>query len=214
MGFLSGLGKASFGLAKGVGKVSGKMADGIGYGITEFGSNVAKNAMKNPMKTAAALGVAGAAGYVMADIDKHPNPGQVVGSAMLGTAALSAIPGAAGAVGTIGGGMMIQGAASIGGLAMGLGRIAVKPPTEPIGLSNIGDLKFSKAGVGMLLGGALYEGAGRAVNKFVKNRMGTHDGMMRKATPVIPQVSSNSTPSYANNGGATGDLVFSMYNNR
>jgi hypothetical protein len=42
--------------------------------------------------------------------------------------------------------------------------------------------------------------------------MGKHDGQMRKATPVIPQV--DRSPSYANNGGATGDLVFSMYNNR
>lgn len=214
MGFLSGVGKAGLGLAKGIGKVSGKLADGVGYGITEFGANVAKNAMRNPVKTATALGVAGAAGYVMADIDKHPNPGQVVGSAMLGTAALSAMPGAATAIGTVGAGMMAQTATSIGGLAMGLGSIAVQKPTEHIGLSNIGDLKFSKIGVGMILGGALYEGAGRAVDKFVKNRMGTHDGMMRTATPTIPQSSSGSSPSYANNGGATGDLVFSLYNNR
>ena len=44
--------------------------------------------------------------------------------------------------------------------------------------------------------------------------MGTNDGMMRTSTPTIPQTSSSGTPSYANNGGATGDLVFSLYNNR
>jgi hypothetical protein len=98
------------------------------------------------------------------------------------------------------------------GLTAAIGRNAIKMPTEPLSFSNMGDLKFSGLGVGMLVGGSVLEGTKRAINKYEQIRMGKHDGQMRKATPVIPQV--DRSPSYANNGGATGDLVFSMYNNR
>lgn len=213
MGFISGLGKAGLGLAKGVGKATGLAAKGTGFMTAGYGSSIIKNAMKSPVKTAITLGAAGAAGYMVADMDKHPNPSAVVGSAMLGTAAVSAIPGAS-TVGLMGAGAMVGAAAGVGGLAMGLGQASIKLPKEPLSFSNMGELKFSAVGKGLVLGSALYEGVGRAANKFVQGRMGTNDGMMRTSTPTIPQTSSSGTPSYANNGGATGDLVFSLYNNR
>lgn len=208
---MSGIGKAGLKLGKGIGKGIGATADVTGKGIVGYGESILKNAMSNPLKTAATLGAAGAAGYIMADIDNNPNRGRVAGTAALGAAALSGIPGAT-AVGTALGAGIVGGAATIGGISMGLGNIALKTPKEPISFSNMSDIKFSKTGVGMVLGGALYEGIGKAANKFVKGRMGTNDGMMRTPTPILPQVQN--TPSYANNGGATGDLVFSMYNNR
>nr|DAU23757.1 MAG TPA: hypothetical protein [Caudoviricetes sp.] len=212
MGFLSRLGKAGLGLAKFTGKVTSGGANIAGKKIVNYGSNVISNAMKNPLKTAAAIGAAGAAGYVIGDIEDLAQPSQVAGSAMLGAAAVSAIPGAA-AVGTALGAGIVGTGAAIGGLAYGLGRASVKLPNEPISFSNMGDIKFTNLGKGLVVGGALYEGVGRAANKYVQGRMGTNDGMMRTSTPIIPQ-SQSSGSSYSNNGGATGDLVFAMYNNR
>lgn len=208
---MSGIGKAGLKLGKGIGKGIGATADITGKGIVGYGDKIIKNAFSNPIKTAAAIGAAGAAGYIVADIDNNPNRGKVAGTAALGAAALSGIPGAT-AVGTALGAGIVGSAATIGGLSMGLGNVALKMPKEPISFSNMSDIKFSNFGKGMVLGGALYEGVGRAANKFIQGRMGTNDGMMRTQTPILPQVQS--TPSYANNGGATGDLVFSMYNNR
>ena len=96
---------------------------------------------------------------------------------------------------------------------MGLGSKMIKTPSQPVNFSNLNEVGFTKLGKGLVLGSGLYEGASRAIAKFESIRMGTNDGMMRTHTPIIPQGQNNS-PSYANNGGATGDLVFSMYNNR
>lgn len=212
MGILSGLGKAGLGLAKFTGKTAAFGAGVIGKGVTSHGSSVITNAMKNPLKTAAAIGVAGAAGYMMGDIDKVNNPSKVAGSAMMGAAAFSAIPGTASVGVGLGAGIIGTGA-SIGGLAYGLGRASVKMPDAPLNFSNMGKMELTPLGKGLIFGSALYEGTGRAVNKFIQGRMGTHDGMMRTSTPVIPQKQSGGA-SYSNNGGATGDLVFAMYNNR
>ena len=212
MGFLSGLGKAGLSAGKSAGKVIGGTADTVGKVIVGYGNKVIGNTMKSPLKTVAAIGAAGAAGYVIADANKHPNAKGVAGSAMLGAAAMTAVPGAA----TVGVGIgmgVVGGAASIGGLALGLGKASVQMPKEAVSFSNMNELKFTPLGKGLILGAGLYEGIGKAANKFVRGRMGTHDGMMRKATPIIPQ-STTSSSSYSNNGGATGDLVFAMYNNR
>lgn len=212
MGFLSGLGKAGLGAGKVIGKVGGATAEAVGKGVAGYGGKTISNAIKSPLTTIGAIGAAGAAGYALADLDNRPDSGKVAGKAMLGAAAVSAIPGAA-AVGT-GLGMGIVGAgAAIGGGAMALGRASIKVPNAPLSFSNMNELKFSGVGKGLVIGAGLYEGIGKAANKFVQGRMGTHDGMMRKATPVIPQNQTNSS-SYSNNGGATGDLVFAMYNNR
>lgn len=211
MGFWKGLGKAGLKTGKVAGKAIGGAADITGKGIVGYGNSVIKNAVNNPLKTAAAIGSIGAAGYILGDMDHEPQPSKTAGKAMLTAAAFSAIPGAA-TVGTAVGAGLVGGAAAIGGFSMGLGSSMLKTPDAPLSFSNMGDIKFSKLGVGLLVGGALYEGMGKAHNKFITGRMGTNDGMMRTSTPIIPQ--SQNSPSYANNGGATGDLVFSMYNNR
>lgn len=212
MGFWSVIGKAGLGLAKGTGKVASAGANAFGKGIVGYGSSAINNAMKNPLKTIAAIGAAGAAGYVIGDMEDLAQPSKVAGSAMLGAAAFSAIPGAA-TVGTAIGAGVVGAGAAVGGLAYGLGRASVKRPDAPINFSNMSDMKFTNLGKGLVIGGALYEGVGRAANKYVQGRMGTNDGMMRTSTPIIPQIQSSGS-SYSNNGGATGDLVFAMYNNR
>ena len=216
MGVLKSIGKGAFGVAKGAAigtaRIGGDIAGAIGKGTTAYGSKILGNALSSPLKTAAAIGGAAAIGYGLADLDGRSDGGKVAGKAALGVAAASVIPG----VSTVAAGAAIAGAGavgSVGGLAMGLGSKMIKTPSQPVNFSNLNEVGFTKLGKGLVLGSGLYEGASRAIGKFESIRMGTNDGMMRTHTPIIPQGQNNS-PSYANNGGATGDLVFSMYNNR
>ena len=216
MGVLKSIGKGAFGVAKGAAigtaRIGGDIAGAIGKGTTAYGSKILGNALSSPLKTAAAIGGAAAIGYGLADLDGRSDGGRVAGKAALGVAAASAIPG----VSTVAAGAAMAGvgvASSVGGLVMGLGNKMIKAPSQPINFSNLNEVGFTKLGKGLIVGAGLYEGASKAIGKFENIRMGTNDGMMRTHTPTIPQRQSNS-PSYANNGGATGDLVFSMYNNR
>ena len=216
MGVLKSIGKGAFGVAKGAAigtaRIGGDIAGAIGKGTTAYGSKILGNALSSPLKTAAAIGGAAAIGYGLADLDGRSDGGRVAGKAALGVAAASAIPG----VSTVAAGAAMAGvgvASSVGGLVMGLGNKMIKAPNQPINFSNLNEVGFTKLGKGLIVGAGLYEGASKAIGKFENIRMGTNDGMMRTHTPTIPQRQSN-LPSYANNGGATGDLVFSMYNNR
>lgn len=211
MGFLKSVGKAGLELGKDIGKGVGATANFAGKRIVSYGDGIIKNSIANPIKTAAAIGAVGAAGYIAGDLDRQSNPSATAGKAALGAAALTGIPGAITAGTALGAGVL-GGATAVGGLALGLGNMSLKVPNKNVSFSNIGDIKFSTLGKTLITGSAIYEGVGRAANKFVSGRMGTNDGMMRTQTPIIPQ--NASSPSYANNGGATGDLVFSMYNNR
>lgn len=215
MGFLKSVGKGAWNVAKGVGVGSARIGDDIlkvtGKGLYKYGERIVGGALANPMKTVAMMGGAAAIGYGLADMDGRSDGAKVAAGSALGATLASGIPGVTGTVAALGS-VGVGAAAGIGGLAMGIGERAIKMPDTKVGLGNLGDVKFSKLGVGLMVGSALYEGTSKAVAKFEGIRMGTSDGMMRKPTPIIPQ--SNSQPSYANNGGATGDLVFSMYNNR
>lgn len=216
IGSAKGIGKAAFSTAK-LGITAGAytaagVSKGVGKGAGLFGKGVMNSALSSPGRVAAFAVGAGATGYALADIDGRRDRGAVAGSAAMGAVAATAMPGLATAGATVG----AAGVATLGGGALGaagfIGRKAIKMPTEPVSFTNMGDLKFSALGTGMLLGGAAIEGTSRAARKFEQIRMGQHDGQMRKATPLIPQAERQ--PSYANNGGATGDLVFAMYNNR
>lgn len=214
MGFFKSIGKGALGLAKGTAigtaRISADIAEGVGKATTSYGTKVLSNAVKNPKTTALAIGGIAALGYGLADMDDRNDGAKVAMKGAIGAAALSAIPGATSVMAGVATGA-VGAAAGVAGFASGLGQKMITAPDVPVNLNNLGDIKFSKLGKGLLVGSAVFEGASRAVNKFEQIRMGTNDNMMRKATPVIP---TSSTPSYANNGGATGDLVFSMYNNR
>lgn len=210
MGFWKGLGKGTLWTGGKLAQGAGKFAEGVGKSAGFAGSRVIQHAAANPLKTAAFAGGVAAMGYGLADLDNRSDKAQVAGKAALGAMAATAIPGAAsaGVVGLAG----VAGAGMVGaGAIMSLGKAAIDLPDAPLSFSNMGDLKFSRFGASMLIGGAAVEGFSKAARKYEQIRMGQNDGMLRKQTPIIPQKNS---PSYSNNGGATGDLVFSMYNNR
>lgn len=202
-------GAASLGI--GTAKAAGSAFIGIGKSVGYGSKRVLGEAMSNPLRLATHVGGAAALGYSLADADGRSDGAHVAGRAAIGATALAAIPGmtTVGAVGAASAATMATGTL---GATAAIGRAAIKMPKEPISFSNMGDLKFSGVGVGMLVGSSAVEGTKRAVRKFEQIRMGKSDGQIRTATPVIPQVERQA--SYANNGGATGDLVFSMYNNR
>ena len=68
-------------------------------------------------------------------------------------------------------------------------------------------LKATKFGVGLAATAQLAAGTPQAVKQWDDNRMGTN--FDNQPTTSAPRV-----PSYANNGGATGDLVFALNNLR
>lgn len=65
----------------------------------------------------------------------------------------------------------------------------------------------NKLGVGLALTGAAVSGVPEAGKQFVQGRQGTNADQM-------PVTSTPRTPAYAQNGGATGDLVFALNNLR
>lgn len=71
--------------------------------------------------------------------------------------------------------------------------------------------KFGKAAI---FGPAAAAGVLGAGDAYMDNRVGAIDGNVVTATPIVGGNSASGSPSYANNGGATGDLVFAMHNNR
>ena len=211
MGIFKGIAKGAVGAGIGTAKAAAGTATNIGKAVGHGGKRVLDQAISNPVALGLAVGGAAATGFALAEADGRSDGAYVAGKAAVGMTALSAIPGAT-AVGSFGAvGLAGAGTSVLGGIAA-IGRSAIKMPKEPLSFSNMGDIKFSGLGVGMLVGSSAIEGTKRAINKYEQIRMGKHDGQMRTATPIIPQVERQ--PSYANNGGATGDLVFSMYNNR
>lgn len=68
-------------------------------------------------------------------------------------------------------------------------------------------LKATKTGIGLAATAQLMAGTPQAVKQWNDNRMGTNFDNQ-------PVTSAPRVPSYANNGGATGDLVFALNNLR
>ena len=71
--------------------------------------------------------------------------------------------------------------------------------------------QLSKFGKAAFFGPALAAVAVGAAQKYEDNRVGPIDSNVVTATP---NYAPPKTPSYANNCGATGDLVFALHNNR
>jgi len=80
--------------------------------------------------------------------------------------------------------------------------------TERLTMAN-GKFKLSGMGKGLLVVGAAVKMARDSVEALEKSRMGTMTGEMMTATPQ-PQSLLNKEPSYSDDGGATGDLVFAL----
>lgn len=183
---------------------------GAAWGGNTPGADVNESAMKGAIG-GAALGAT--AGLIATNPLKTAS---VVGGVAIGTAELAG----AAAIGTA----EVAGAATIGlgkvamgtgiyaaqkygsiaaGAVKGIDKLFLKDDKRS---SNLLGRKLNAAGKGLVVGSALFAGAKEAFNDFNTNRMGQRDGMITRATPR--------TPSYANNAGATGDLVFAMNKNR
>lgn len=205
MGVLSGIGKAVIGATETVGHIGMGVSSGVGKSLmSEFG--------KRPVMVVGAALTGLAAGGILADQDGQADPGRTAlkGAAFgLGAAAFG------GASAVTGLGVATAGAAVMGMNAFGtVGRGLIKAPKGPIGLDNLGEFKLNKpTAIPLILGASAVKGISEGVKAFEKSRMGTNDGMMRKASPIVPTIQQNS-PSYASNAGATGDLVFAMHKNR
>lgn len=209
MGFWSGVGK----LGKGVGKLGMGVAHGVGattIGVSKaVGHFPAKNMLSNPGMFAGAVGIGVAGGAMLADATgEDPKKGAVAmgavgfGLASVGGAGLGVTAGAATLGAAVGG----------AGVISELGSKMIKMPKGPVGLDNLSDISLSGFGKAALGIGLVASGAGKAYKTFEKSRMGVNDGMLRSATPIVPQAQQQSN--YLDNAGATGDLVFSMFNNR
>lgn len=72
-----------------------------------------------------------------------------------------------------------------------------------------GGLKFTRLGAGIILGAGALAGSREALNNHMNNRIGTIDPKKVTATPEMEKEEYS-----INNGGATGDLVFALHNNR
>lgn len=80
--------------------------------------------------------------------------------------------------------------------------------------------KATPLGIGVIGAGMLVAGSGKATKNYMQSLRGTNDGTLRSNAPINTyaqgqQVSSHQIGhSYANNAGATGDLVFALHNQR
>lgn len=82
--------------------------------------------------------------------------------------------------------------------------------------------KFTKRGKMAMTAGALLVGSVGATKDYTESRIGRNDGQLYKPTPTISNpydlssqmAYSSIGQSYANNAGATGDLVFALNNLR
>ena len=211
MGFFKGLGKVGLGAldltgaaSMGLGKAGLKLSGVIGAPTTHFAS-------KAPLKFAAAIGAAGAIGAIGADLSGE-DPKE--GTRRMATAGfVAASLGGAGAVTSMGAGML-GAAAGLAGTAGYLGEKMIKMPKGKVGLGNLNEIKMRKGVlIPTMVAAAAIGGIFSGKKEFEKSRMGTNDGMMRTATPMLPQITSQGSTGY-DNGGASGDLVFAMHNNR
>lgn len=215
MGFWKGTGKLGLSALRGVGGLSMGVGKAGLMGAEKIGSPITKNALKAPGMFATAIGVGAAAGAIGADVaGEKPSDGAMA----LGTGAFAAA--------SIGGASAVAGlgatAVGMAGLATGaagkIGGSLIKMPEKAIGIGNLNEIKMKPVGLLAMAAVGVVGGALSAEKKFEQSRMGTNDGMLRTATPILPMPEANT---YSNPGayttqssGATGDLVFAMHNNR
>lgn len=213
---LAGVGKGLWNGAKGIARGPQKIAEGVGRVAGAYGTGIVNAFAKNPALAVGAVASGAAVGAALADMDGQANPGKTAMAYGTGVAAASLVPGVLPAAASVG-------TAAIGAAGMGVGAVSnlggaminKKAFPDKLSLSNISEVKFSALGKVAFGGVAAFQGIQNGVRAFQRSRMGVNDGMMRTATPTVPQFDTGSSgASYANNAGATGDLVFSMYNNR
>lgn len=197
------IGKAGLKVGEGVTKGLGKATIGISKGI---GNSMMKTFSHNPVVALGAVAAGAAIGGILGDMDQNSDPKQTMRTGALIGLGASIIPGGAAAL--TGLGVAGVGAGVIGANAVGaVGKSMIEKTAE-------GGYKLSATASPILIGAMAVQGISQGIKTFEKSRMGTNDGQMVGPAPSLPTIQNNRTPSYANNAGATGDLVFSMFNNR
>lgn len=212
MGFWKSTGKLGLDSLRGIGNVSIE-ASKLGIKVAEvIGKPTAHFMGKSPGKFASAVGIGALAGAIGADA-ANEDPSK--GAAAIGTAAFAASSfGAAGAIGSMGAAAVGTAAAGVGIMGkIGSSMIDVGKGNKGINFSNLNELKINGKGIAAMAAVGAVGGLLSANKKFEKSRMGTNDGMLRSATPIVPMPQQDSYSNYGD-GGATGDLVFAMHNNR
>ena len=204
------VGKAAFGSAKAVGETA------IG-GSKLVGSAIIKNSMNRPLTSLAAIGTGVVVGKLLADEDGNVDPGYAEKKGAL-AATVGVAAGVGSSIATVGAGIAGAGIMGLGALGT-VGKSMVKTPKSnvKVNLSNIGEnFKLNKPiAVPLLLGSMAVKSVASGIHSFEKSRAGVNDGRIRTATPDYQRLLTNSSQtSYADNAGATGDLVFDLYNNR
>ena len=214
-----GIGKAGLGIAEGITSSIGEGAIGASEAA---GKTFLNHAFSMPEKLLIGAASGAAIGGILADADGQASPAHAMGTGLAVGLGAAAIPGAMNVLPTIGVSALGAGVMAVKGTEM-FGRAMVKAPAKDIkvNLSNVGEYKLRGIAIPVLMGSALLSGVSEGLKTFEKSRMGTNDGMMRTLTPniniqndVYNAVGANmdATPSFARNAGATGDLVFAMYN--
>lgn len=209
------IGKAGLGFTEKVGNTALGLAGSVG-------DQVIGSAFNNSGKFIASVGGIGLAAGALASEDGQTDVRNATIKGGLIGAGLATIPGGMTAGAAIGVGVLGLGATSISAIET-LGNSMVKLPTSKIGIETIGEVGLTGIGKGLLTGASVISGIRKGYKAFEKSRMGTNDGQFRKATPSLPVIEAPSIqgPNYnfsyrkdINFAGATGDLVFSLYDNR
>lgn len=205
--------------AKDVGKLAYKGSAVLGKATIKASTHAGNSFLKSGAVGTSIIAGAGL-GAMIYDMDKrNPVTGALNGATTVGAIGLGAamLPGT---LGTVGGAAVASGASSlVGGVVgaatgaagafagIGSKMVKVEDGWKPMNLID-GEKRIKLSNLGKVTVGAMV-GIGAikdSYNALEKSRIGSHDGMVRKAAP--------SMPSYANNGGATGDLVFALHNLR
>lgn len=175
---------------------------GIGASIGAVGSSLLSDGTINPAMGAMAGGAVGALGL--------PAMGAVAGGVgAVGIGAAKLAPSVAGGIGST----LIKASPVVAGIGATMGTRAtsklwntgssmVKWDEDATSLDKV---KFTGFGKALIAGTYMAEGVRDSWNKIEQSRMGANYGVVDMAPK---------TPSYANNSGATGDLVFALNANK
>lgn len=202
-------GGAKGGLYTGAGIIGAGALVGAAIGVPSLAKGLVKGGALNM--------ASGFAGKELTKMGMRKTAGKAVGEGFkaVGKSALGGASKTASGISKLGA-TLASGVVGSVGVGVSTAKSMITVPKK-LTMSNVFDTRFNaKAlpllGLSVVVGGAL--GVGKS---FEDNRKGVSDGMMRTATPMLPQLGQdqmNGRNDYANNAGATGDIVFAMRNNR
>ena len=183
------------------GYVARKALVGAGKATLEVGGIAASAAKKGAILTGkAALGVGG--------LTYKAGAQTVKGARYMGESALAGMNSSNRFLNPVGNAVDLAGRLGRNIMTHQYERLDRNPLTREL-IVHSGGLKFTKLGAGIILGAGALAGAKEAVGAHMDNRVGPIDPKKVTAAPRIEKEEYE-----INNGGATGDLVFALHDNR